>query len=65
MNINAMWALYSSIVPPILINEPKENIVDLLEEQSNKVKERKSMEADSNLRGAEILHITNEIARGS
>jgi hypothetical protein len=65
MNINAMWALYSSIIPPIGIYQPNGKIVDLHQEQSDVVKARKSVETDSDLISAKILRITNEIARSS
>ena len=65
MNINAMWALYSSIIPPIGIYQPNGKIVDLHQEQSDVVKARKSVETNSDLISAKILRITNEIARSS
>ena len=65
VNINAMWALYSSNIPPIRINQANGKTVALHQEQSNEVKERKSVEINSDLRGAKILRITNEIARSS
>jgi hypothetical protein len=65
MNINAIWALYSSIVPPRLINQQTEKIKAPHQKESDEVKEQKSAEAYPDVRGGEILRIINEIARGS
>ena len=65
MNLNAIWALYSSIVPPRLINEQIEKIIAPHQSKPGKVKEQESAGVCPDVQGAEILRITNEIARGS
>lgn len=65
MNANAIWALYSSIVPPRLINEQTNKIAVSHQSEFDEVKEQKPAKAYPDVQGDEILRITNEIARGS
>lgn len=65
MNINAIWFHHASAVRARPKNELANEVADLARQHSGEEKERRSVMTDLNDRGAEILRITNEIARGS
>ena len=61
MNINAIWSLYLSIVPPQLISLRSKPDLG----QTDKREEQKSAQIDCDFRNTEILQVTKLIARGS
>jgi hypothetical protein len=65
MNINAIWSLYSSIVPPRLKSEHGKSALDLPARGTDKRDQEKSAEIDCDFRNTDILQVTELIARGS
>jgi hypothetical protein len=66
MNINAIWSLYSSIVPPRLKSEHDKPALDHLPAGgTDKRDQEKSAEIDCDFRNTNILRVTELIARGS
>ena len=65
MNINAIWFHHTSVFRARPKNELTNEVADLAQQQSGEEKEHRPVVAALDDRGAEILRITNEIARGS
>jgi hypothetical protein len=65
VNIYAIWAFYSVVSSPQPVADPALKMLWPAQGPSAALKEQKSTEADPDLKAADFLRITNEIARGS
>jgi hypothetical protein len=66
MNFNAIWFLYSSIVPPRLKSEHGKPALDHLPAGGTDQRDQeKSAEIDCDFGNTDILQVTQLIARGS